>query len=595
MGGRLALAASLVLAGCTATPEPTTTTGGPAPTSAPTTTTSPPVTTLTDPAEVVFTNAQIITMDPENSTAEALAVDGDRIRAVGDRSTIDQFVGDETRVFDLQGLTVLPGLVDAHSHFFESGDPSIQDQEILSNGITTTAELHVTPELLETIRGYAGSGELRVRTSVYLVHTDSCGNRQGDWWKEHPPTREPGEMLRIGGIKVFADGGSCNVPAVSFTYPNGSSGDLYFTVDEMEAILREIEAEGHQAAVHALGDRALATVLDAMERVMAGGPNPLRHRIDHNAVVPPELYGRHQEAGVVALLSGAFRTCFLTQADSSYLYRTPEEYVGWEWPWRQLLDSNPETVFAWHADYPALPATLGENLAGFVTRVEGDCQPLSEMAAGTVTVEEAIEMMTLGSAYALDRDEEVGSLEPGKYADLVVLNQNPMNLDPQELGGTEALMTVVGGNVEFCRQGQELLCEVDPGYEQGLEGLTVTASSSRDEHVPERALDGSIQGESFWSSGTDPPGWIQVDFDEPATLLGLRFTVFQNPESDTLHVLKLRIEGEWVEVERFETFTATGDVLGWLPDGPVADVEGFRMTTLQSLSWPEWYEIEILR
>ena len=73
-------------------------------------------------------------------------------------------------------------------------------------------------------------------------------------------------MLRIGGVKVFADGGACNVPAVSYRYPDGTSGDLYFDVDEMESIIREIEAEGHQAAVHALGDRAVDVVLEAMER-----------------------------------------------------------------------------------------------------------------------------------------------------------------------------------------------------------------------------------------------------------------------------------------------------------------------------------------
>jgi hypothetical protein len=220
-------------------------------------------------------------------------------------------------------------------------------------------------------------------------------------------------MLRLGGIKVFADGGACNVPAVSYTYEDGSSGDLYFDVDGMESIISEVEEAGYQIAVHALGDRAVATVLEAMERVVGDSGNPFRHRIDHSAVVRPDTYGRHHESGAVAALSGVLRTCALTDANNDYLYRTPDEFLSWEWPWRQLLDSNPETLFAWHADYPALPASLGANLAGFVTRVEGDCQPTPEMAAGTITIDEALHLMTIGSAYALDRDEEVGSLAAG--------------------------------------------------------------------------------------------------------------------------------------------------------------------------------------
>ena len=128
-----------------------------------------------------------------------------------------------------------------------------------------------------------------------------------------------------------------------------------------------------------------------------------------------------------------------------------------------------------------------------------------------------------------------------------------------------------------------------------VEGLAVSASSSRDGHLPELVLDGLIAGESFWSSGQDAPGWIQVDFDEPATLEGLRFVVFQNPSSDTIHVLELLVGGVWSEAHRFEGFTMTGDVLEWMPGTPTLGVEAFRMTTTESASWPEWYEIEVTR
>ena len=598
----------LVTASCTWGSEEvgtTSTTTPPAPSTSTTaeeaTTTSTEVSPGT--ADVVITNANVITMS-DAPRAEALAITDDVITAVGDRASVEALVGDETLVSDLDGATVIPGLVDAHSHFFGQGiGAAIQDDEILSNGITTTAEFHVTPEILETMRGFELAGELKVRTSLYLIYTDACGNVQEDWWREHPPTREPGEMLRIGGIKVFADGGSCNVPAVSYTYEDGSTGDLYFDVDGMESIISEVEEAGYQVAVHALGDNAVATVLEAMERVIGDSGNPFRHRIDHNGVVSPDMYGRHQESGAMAVLFGAFPTCAFTDANNEYKYRTPDQFASWEWPWRQLLDSNPETVFAWHADYPALPASLGANLAGFVTRVEGDCQPTPEMAAGAITVEEALHLMTMGSAYALDRDEEVGSLEVGKYADLVVLNQDPTAVDPLQLGATEAVMTMVGGNVEFCREGYSDVCQAyvaEPGPEVGSQpgcqptgenlaiGAPVSASMSLVDRPPQGAVDDDQ--ETGWGSGAGPEQWIEVDLGQEYEVRCLRVLIDQFPAGRTIH----RINGgahpdPGAELGLIDSVTDSGE---WLELPGPWNIRYLRITTVESPSWVAWLEVE---
>jgi predicted amidohydrolase YtcJ len=562
-------------------------------------------------AHVVVVNGNIITMAPDPARATAVAISGDLIVAVGDQADVESFIGGNTRVIDLGGATVIPGLVDAHSHFFEEGirqgiGAGIQDTEILPNGITTTAEFHVRQEMVETMRAYDEAGELSVRSSLYLIYTDSCGEMQGDWWTAYPPTRGPGEMLRIGGIKVFADGGACNVPAVSFTYSDGTTGDLYFDVDEMESIIREIDAEGHQVAVHALGDRAVETVLTAMERVIGDGDNPLRHRIEHNAVVRPDLYGRHQEAGAVAVLFGAFRTCFLTDANNRYRHRTPDEYAAWEWPWRQLLDSNPEARFAWQVDYPALPASLGANLAGFVTRVEGDCQPTPDIAVGAISVEEALHLMTLGSAYALDRDQEVGSLEVGKFADLVVISQDPTVVDRSALEATEALMTMVGGQVEFCREGHAELCREEApdsvpepdsgGSETGCArtsenvalGAAVSASASLTDRPPEHAVDGEV--DTGWGAGADPEQWIEVELGQERELRCVRLLVDQFPAGRTIHHVTGGAHpdpGADLGVIDSET-----DIGQWLELTGRWSVRYLRITTVRSPSWVAWLEIE---
>ena len=104
----------------------------------------------TTPADLVIANGNIITMASEPARATALAFSGGVIVAVGDDAAVEPLVGESTRVVDLGGATVIPGLVDAHSHFFEEGirqgiGAGIQDTEILSNGITTTAEFHTGP------------------------------------------------------------------------------------------------------------------------------------------------------------------------------------------------------------------------------------------------------------------------------------------------------------------------------------------------------------------------------------------------------------------------------------------------------------------
>lgn len=93
----------------------------------------------------------------------------------------------------------------------------------------------------------------------------------------------------------------------------------------------------------------MEAVLDGLAQVTADG-DPLRHRIEHNASVRPELRSRYDEVGAVAMTFGSFPTCGLTGKDDRFQFTVATEYQEWEWPWRDLLDQNPNTFFAWHGD-----------------------------------------------------------------------------------------------------------------------------------------------------------------------------------------------------------------------------------------------------
>lgn len=572
--------------------------------------------------DFVIRNGVIRTMaggDP-TSTVEAIAVRDGRVVAVGaDALGVDA----TTPVVDLGGRTLLPGLVDAHSHWWEHGVNDGRSPEeiatwIASHGITTTAEFHVRPDQLDVLVDWAAAGRIGIRTSAYLVHTDVCGASLGDWWRAHPPTREFGEMLRIGGVKVFADGGACNRPAVSFAFADGSHGDLYYDVSELAAVVAEIDGAGHQVAIHALGDRAVATALEALDQVIDGGSNPRRHRIDHNAIVGPDLIGRYGEVGAVAVVFGAFPTCFVTGTE--FPNRTPDEFADWEWPYRGLLDANPGLLVGWHADGPLFDASPGRMLEGFATRNEGDCAAPPGLADGAISVAEALPLMTIGSAHALDRETEVGSIEVGKLADFVVLDADPMAALPHELAAIEAQATFVGGDVVYCRDATTGLCAgfaplvVEPTDQPsatehpavgtsatvgvtsepplvGLDlaaGAVVGASTALAEFPAAAAVDGDI--ESGWISGASAPQWIELDLGEPSTVRTIALRVDQHPGGVARHVITGGNDPAPDTV-----LTVIEQSLEWgdwiVVSGEWPDVRHLRVATTASPSWVSWLEI----
>jgi predicted amidohydrolase YtcJ len=307
-------------------------------------------------------------------------------------------------------------------------------------------------------------GKLFLRTNIYLVHHDPCGEPMGDWWKAYSPGYEYSENLKVGGIKIWADGGSCNVPAVSFEFPDGIGyGDLYFTHEELSQIVADLDKQGYQVAIHTAGDRSLELIQDVYNDVLGDKSNAIYHRIEHNAVIRPELLENYPETGVVLTVFGSFPTCAKISDEFHFKFDVPDEYQTWEWPWRDLLDANTNLPIAWHTDWPLTTFDTMQQLYGFTTRKQiaedgSICEPTPDIASGIINREEALRIMTIGGAYALAREDEVGSLEPGKYADIVILSDNPLKILPDDLLDIEVYMTMIGGQVMYCAEGQESLC-----------------------------------------------------------------------------------------------------------------------------------------
>jgi hypothetical protein len=250
--------------------------------------------------------------------------------------------------------------------------------------------------------------------------------------------------LTAQAVKIWADGGmSSRTAAIHGTYPVPpfGSGILYFAPDELTAMVRDFAARGFQVCVHAQGDRAIEIVLDAYEQALAGTRgNPRRHRIEHGGAMYPALTARAAELGITVVsqpgfLSGlgdGFADAFGAQADRLYAFRS------WQRAGITVAGSSDAPVIAPDPRTGIRDAIVRRTAAG---RVIG---PDERLAA-----RDALALYTTGGAYAMHREAEIGSLEPGKLADFTVLDRNPLRVDPEQITGIQVLATVVDGTPTY--------------------------------------------------------------------------------------------------------------------------------------------------
>ena len=559
-------------------------------------------------ADIIFWNASVITMDNENPLSEGLAIKGNKIIAVGTNDNVLNHKGPMTTTVNLDGLTVLPGIIDTHNHFYEhivnDYEPKQNEQSAIAYGITAMADMFGSEEFLEKTKSLSDSDKIHVRLNLYLLFNTNCGEKLSEWWKSYQPNEKIGPNLHVRGIKIFTDGGSCNIPAMSVEYPGGGFGDLYFSQDELNQAVVDVQSQGFQIAIHALGDRAVEQAQNAIEFTLDGKPNALRHRIDHNATIRPELLSRYSEIGIMPVIFGAYPTCIRTAGTGSFKYVLSPQYGEWDWPWRKLMDENPNLKIAWHSDFPG-PISMNPfyHMWGMVTRnqINDDgsvCVAPDWLKQGALEIDEVLPMMTINAAYALNMEKEIGSIEAGKLADILILSENPLKVETEGLKDIKNLMTMIDGEMLYCAPGFEEYCPIDSQQNQALVnedlGKTsrVTASKSQSNESPNQAVDG-LQ-ETIWNSGDYPDQWLQLDFGGPKSISYIKLYVSQYPTGDTVH----QIWGGDAEEDLRLIFEFTGRTsdkqeLEFIPQEAIVGIRLLRIITTKSPSWVAWREIRV--
>ena len=425
--------------------------------------------------DLILHGGIVITVDSAFSLAEAVAVDRGVIVAVGGDSEVLALRSRDTVVIDLAGATVMPGIVDPHIHMIQREVPDQAamgeaQNSIIQSGRTTIGIPGANSSNLPEFGIFKERAILRIH--LYVTYNTNCGEPpvEPDLWRSvafDPVT----DQVAVVGVKVFADGGSCMGPAVSWEYPDPlppnigfidwtGRGSLFISAEELADVVRTTDARGGQTVVHVAGDRAIVTALEGMEQALQDFESPLRHRLDHNDFVPPEHRSRYSELGVVPVVFGDYDSCF--ESDGMWSLLAPESALGYHRANRSMIEANPDLPIAWHSDLPFTVMDIFAQMQFLVTVAEVTedgtfCDPPDFLADQGVDIDQAIRMMTWNSAYAMGLEEYAGSLEEGKWADLIIIERNPLEAATDEVHRNNVWATLIGGSVAYCA-GPQLLC-----------------------------------------------------------------------------------------------------------------------------------------
>jgi predicted amidohydrolase YtcJ len=325
----------------------------------------------------------------------------------------------------------------ALAHAASLGVTSVQNMD--DDSSQTFDDIGVFAELLQR-------GELTAR--VYVAPSIMHWNEQAKIGVRHA---FGSSYLRIGAVKGFADGSLGATTAYFFEPYLDAPGNHGLLSNQMQppSAMRErmldADAAGLQLCTHAIGDQAISIILDFYSDIVKEhGPADRRFRIEHAQHMAAKDFQRFAQLGVIASVQPyhaiddgrwAERRIGHDRASRTYAFRT-------------FLNHGVRLAFG--TDWDVAPLNPMLTLYAAVTRATLDGKnPNGWFPEQKLTLAEAIEAYTMGSAYAEFQEKEKGSITPGKLADMVLVNEDLFKIDPTKIRDARVLMTIVGGRVVY--------------------------------------------------------------------------------------------------------------------------------------------------
>jgi len=329
--------------------------------------------------------------------------------------------------------------------------PASTPEDDILRGLAHAARLGLTSvatdsslKEIEIYRKLQGEGRLTLRVYAWLPFEEmaAClktGVRQGqgdDW-------------VKTGFLKMFIDGtlGSGTALMLApFADEPSKSGLPQHPYPAFAEMVDMAWANGFQIGVHAIGDKGVRWVLDAVAAARKKhGRRDLRPRVEHAQIISPEDVARFAALDVIASMQPTHCTTDMRFCERRVgAERSRNAYI-----WRTLLDHHARLAFG--SDWPVEPLDPMRGLYSAVTRtgIESGAPPGGWFPEQRLTMAEAVQLFTVGAAYASFEENLKGRLKPGLLADMVVLSKDIFTAAPQDILAAEALWTIVGGRVVY--------------------------------------------------------------------------------------------------------------------------------------------------
>jgi predicted amidohydrolase YtcJ len=258
------------------------------------------------------------------------------------------------------------------------------------------------------------------------------------------------DYFKIGNIKLFLDGSlGARTAAMRQGYSDdqGNKGILVHSTETIEELVGMIHKAGLQVACHAIGDEAIEQCINAIEKAMKDEPKELRHRIVHCQIADDSLFERMAKLGITADIQPAFVASDYTIVED----RVGSERGSKSYAWKTMLEQG--IHLGGGSDCPVETCDPIWGIYCAVTRADEKGMPAGGwLPKEKLSVEEAVKLFTIGSAYLAFEENIKGTIKEGKLADMVVLSEDIFEVKPEEIKKIKVLMTMVGGKVQYSRK-----------------------------------------------------------------------------------------------------------------------------------------------
>lgn len=327
--------------------------------------------------------------------------------------------------------------------------PSIEEQkfalttamlELAKVGLTSVHDAGVGSRTLQAYKQLLQDSPLPIRINIMLSATDRFYEQR----LAEGHFRSDDDTLVITSVKIAADGalGSRGAALLDdYTDMPGHTGLLLHNQERLEYLMRAAMNAGFQVNTHAIGDAANKIVLDNYARLIAEtGSRELRHRIEHAQVLRHQDILRFAELGVIPSMQATHATSDKNMAQD----RLGEVRIQGAYAWRKLINAG--ALIANGSDFPVESPNPFFGLHAAVTRQDQHNEPPGGWFPGErMTIEEAFASFTINAAYAGHQEKLLGTLEPGKKADFIILDRDIFTSPSNELWQTQVLETWVNG------------------------------------------------------------------------------------------------------------------------------------------------------